>query len=155
MPSSTSCLAFESQQGTFLLGLILLSLYLSGELCDVFSNRALSSSSGGHQKDRQEPALFWESLFWGVPDQQLLWRYSTPGTRNSVEQQHYLGMQYLTSISFIFLIRLQDSKFSYDLCTIQFYYTSVFKPFWPLYSLSFSLAQPTNPTPLRHLPQYL
>lgn len=31
----------------------------------------------GNQKDRQEPALFWESLFWGVPDQQLLWRYFT------------------------------------------------------------------------------
>lgn len=86
MPSSTSCLAFESQQGAFLLGLILLSLYLPGELCDVFSNKALSSSSGGAIKRTGKNLHCFGSLyFWGVPDQQLLWRYSTPGARNSVE----------------------------------------------------------------------
>lgn len=66
MPSSTSCLAFESQQGAFLLGLILLSLYLPGELCDVFSNRALSSSSSGAIKRTGKNLHCFGSLYFGV-----------------------------------------------------------------------------------------
>lgn len=67
MPSSTSCLAFESQQGTFLLGLILLSLYLPGELCDVFSNRALSSNSGGQSKEQARTCIVLGVSILGCP----------------------------------------------------------------------------------------
>lgn len=66
MPSSTSCLAFESQQGAFLLGLILLSLYLPGERCDIFSNRALSFSSGGQSKGQARTCIVLGVSIFGV-----------------------------------------------------------------------------------------
>lgn len=66
MPSSTSCLAFETQQGTFLLGLILLSLYLPGELCDIVSNKALSPSSDVQSKGQARTCILGVSIL-GCP----------------------------------------------------------------------------------------